>query len=190
MSLRTAARPFAEAAFMVAQKQQQLELWGLGLQALAVASQEEAMRQLLNNPASLRSEQIAALEELVVAALASMGQQQSVIADFSPIFANFIRQIAEDRSFKLLPDVSELFEEQACAASAVEVCKIKSATELNQDQQKRMQQVLTKHFGREVQCEFSVSPELKAGLIVRVGDWVMDGSMLGRVQRLAAVLLA
>jgi F-type H+-transporting ATPase subunit delta len=49
---------------------------------------------------------------------------------------------------------------------------------------------LSRVFGKEVVPHLSVHPEILGGVVVRVGDAVMDGSVLKRLGTLKAALVS
>ena len=67
---------------------------------------------------------------------------------------------------------------------------IRSAAPLADDQQERLRQELRDKFGREPILALGVDPDLLGGLVVRVDDWVYDGSVKARLQRIQNQLLA
>jgi F-type H+-transporting ATPase subunit delta len=67
--------------------------------------------------------------------------------------------------------------------------EVRSATPLADDQQERLRQELRAKFGREPILTARVDPDLLGGLVVRVDDWVYDGSVRARLERLRNQLI-
>lgn len=65
---------------------------------------------------------------------------------------------------------------------------VESATELDSGTRQQLQQSLDTKYGRPIQLEFSVKPELLGGIRVRVGSDVWDGSVKARLENLQAAL--
>ncbi len=57
-------------------------------------------------------------------------------------------------------------------------------------QQQRLAAALVKRLGREVRIQVSIDPALIGGAIIRAGDTVIDGSLRGRLNKLAGALLS
>lgn len=190
MSNLTAARPFAESAFAVAKTTDQLSSWSVGLDALAIAYSDANMQRVLNNPSFDRDQQVNWLIDLAQQALAASGDSQSGSDPFGSMFSNFVREIALDRSFSLLPSIARLFQEYLAKEQNIKHCTINSASELSADAQQRLADALTNRFAQQVSCEFKVDPTLQAGVLIQSGDWVVDGTMLARINKLSERLLA
>jgi F-type H+-transporting ATPase subunit delta len=63
--------------------------------------------------------------------------------------------------------------------------KIESATELDSASRERVVAGLAEKYGSDLSFEYKVTPELLGGLKIRVGNDVFDGSVKGRLARLA-----
>lgn len=64
------------------------------------------------------------------------------------------------------------------------VAKVRSASALSAEQSDRLAATLTRTYGKPVTVHVEVDPELLSGLVVRVGDEVIDGSAAGRLAAL------
>ena len=58
------------------------------------------------------------------------------------------------------------------------IARVTSAVALNADQQERLREALGREFGRDVRLQVVVDPELIGGVTVRVGDELIDDSVL------------
>ncbi len=69
------------------------------------------------------------------------------------------------------------------AAAALEegVATVTTARELSQDEQQRLAAALGQQYGKDVQLHVVVDPELIGGLRVEIGDDVIDGTVLSRL---------
>jgi F-type H+-transporting ATPase subunit delta len=68
--------------------------------------------------------------------------------------------------------------------------QVTSAAPIDESQQQRLAAALIKRLGREVRLQVSIDPDLIGGAIVRAGDTVIDGSLRGRLNKLASGLLS
>jgi F-type H+-transporting ATPase subunit delta len=66
---------------------------------------------------------------------------------------------------------------------------VTAAQPLAHDQQERLQQELRAKFNREPILSVRVDPKLLGGLVVRVDDWVYDGSVRARLERIRNQLI-
>ena len=69
------------------------------------------------------------------------------------------------------------------AAAALEegVATVTTARELSQDEQQRLATALGQQYGKEVQLHVVVDPSLIGGLRVEIGDDVIDGTVISRL---------
>lgn len=172
---RSLARPYAEAVFRLAVERGTLQKWSEMLAIAAAVAGDERVRAAVNDPLRTR-EQIAELF------LDICGRWLDAEA------ANFVRVLAENRRLTLLPEIAALFEERRAEAEGRLQAKVVSAFPLTKEQEQAVARALERRLGRRVVLESAVDPKLLGGIVVRIGDLVIDGSVRGRVERLAAQL--
>jgi F-type H+-transporting ATPase subunit delta len=173
--LSTLARPYAKAAFEHANQTGTLEHWAEMLNLLSALTQSQNIAALLQSPAETPRGKAGKLAEICADKLSQDGQ-------------NFIHILADNRRLSLLPEIGAQFNAlKAEQEKAVEVA-ITSARELSDDQQARLVSALSERLKREVSVEVSIDPALLGGLVVRAGDTVIDGSLRGRLSKLAEVI--
>ena len=171
----TIARPYAKAAFEYARDAKALAEWSQGLKAAAEIVADPRVAAPTKSPQWTPAD-LASLVTDVAGAKLDAGMQ------------NFVRVLAENHRLLLLPQISAHYEElRAAVENTVEV-EVVSAVALDSTQQEKLKQALSKRLKRQVHMRTSVDPTLLGGAVVRAGDLVIDGSMKGRLQRLATEL--
>lgn len=75
----------------------------------------------------------------------------------------------------------EEFLQLAAAALSESVATVHTARELSADEQTRLTAALAKQYGQEIQLHVVVDPELIGGLRVEIGDDVIDGTVVSRL---------
>lgn len=173
--LSTLARPYAKAAFSYAQQASDLDRWSAALATAAAVSQSEKVRELLDNPQLTSDERADKFLSVCSDDLSDSGK-------------NFIRLLAENHRLTLLPEISALFEELKARAEATLDVDVISARPLSDAQAQQLTQSLTVKFEREVHLHSSVDESLLGGAIVRAGDTVIDGTVRGRLAKLAEAM--
>ncbi|HJP79494.1 MAG TPA: F0F1 ATP synthase subunit delta [Pseudonocardiaceae bacterium] len=73
--------------------------------------------------------------------------------------------------------------ELAAARRNRSVAHITAAAPLSEAQEQRLTRVLAEIFGREMSVQVELDPELLGGLVIRVGDEVIDGSIVARLNK-------
>lgn len=173
--LTTLARPYAKAAFEYAQAHQQLADWSAALGVLAAVSQDDTVRQLLKEPQLTSSAKAQSLIDVCGDKLNAPAQ-------------NFVRTVAENKRLELLPTIAEMYEQlKAEQEKSVEV-EVTSAFTLSKEQQDKLAKALSARLSREVRLHASEDASLIGGVIIRAGDLVIDGSVRGKLAKLAEAL--
>ena len=173
--LTTLARPYAKAAFEYAQAHQQLANWSAMLGLAAAVSQDDTMQRVLKAPRLTSKDKATTFVEVC-------GDK------FDGSVSNFIHILAENDRLALLPHVSELFELlKAEQEKSIDV-DVTSAFALNDEQQDKLAKVLSARLGREVRLHAAEDAALIGGVIIRAGDLVIDGSVRGKIAKLAEAL--
>jgi F-type H+-transporting ATPase subunit delta len=71
----------------------------------------------------------------------------------------------------------------AAARRERSVARVVSAVELTGEQQQRLTAGLSRLYGRPISIRTAVEPKVQGGLVVRVGDELIDGSVAARLAR-------
>ena len=173
--LSTLARPYAKAAFEYAREHSALAVWSEQLTTAAAVAADEGMAAVLNNPSLTDEQQAQTMAEVCGDAL---GVETT----------NFISILAANKRLALLPEISSQFELfKANQEKSVDV-EVVSAFDLGDATTEKLADVLGKKLEREVKVSTATDKELLGGVLIRAGDLVIDGSVRGRLNKLAEAL--
>ena len=173
--LTTLARPYAKAAFEHAQAHQQLANWSAMLGLAAAVSQDDTMQRVLKAPRLTSAEKATTFNEVC-------GDK------FDAQARNFLSIVSENNRMELLPEIADMFElYKAEQEKSVDV-DVTSAFALNDEQQDKLAKVLSARLGREVRLHAAEDASLIGGVVIRAGDLVIDGSVRGKLAKLAEAL--
>jgi F-type H+-transporting ATPase subunit delta len=103
---------------------------------------------------------------------------------------NLIKVLAVNRRLQALPDISILFYQFKSDFEKEIDVDITSAVKLNKKQQTDISKSLEVRLARKVKLNCSVDPELIAGVLIKAGDTVIDGSLRNKLNRLSDALQA
>jgi F-type H+-transporting ATPase subunit delta len=173
--LVTVARPYAEAAFKAALEQNQLRETAESLALAAAIGGDEAMRSALTDP-RVGAEQ----KRQLFFAVGGDG--------LGPLTRNVVSLLIDNHREALLPAIAELFEAFAREHERVVHASITSARPLDDAQRAEILSALEKQYGRKVEAELHVDPELLGGARVQVGDQVIHASVRDALAHMAAAL--
>jgi F-type H+-transporting ATPase subunit delta len=175
--LTTIARPYAEAVARMAAECNAWGRWSAMLAALKAVCADHQVAALAVNPA-VSTEQVA---EVILAVCGDKLDAQG---------ANLTRLLTENKRLATLPEIARLFEELKAVQEGVLEAHVTSAFTLTGEQLAGLVARLEQKFGRKVTATQSVDASLIGGVIIAVGDEVMDASVRGKLADMAATLQA
>jgi F-type H+-transporting ATPase subunit delta len=173
--LSTLARPYAKAAFNAALDSSQLDHWSAQLATLAAISQHETVERLIVNPELSAADKSITLKQLIGEPLNAGG-------------SNLVDVLAENRRLGLLAEISEQFEVLKAEQEKTADVLVTSAFSLSDSQQKMLVEKMTAKLSREVQVTVEIDESLLGGVVIRSGDMVIDGSVRGKLAKLAEAM--
>ncbi|WP_225086335.1 F0F1 ATP synthase subunit delta [Pectobacterium colocasium] len=170
----TVARPYAKAAFDFAVENQALDRWQNMLAFSAEVARNEQIAELLSGAV--------APIELAKTFIAVCGDQLDEAGQ------NLIRVMAENGRLPVLPEVLEQFIQLRAALESTVDVDVISASTLSEQQLSKIAAAMEKRLSRKVKLNCKIDKSVMAGVVIRAGDMVIDGSIRGRLERLADVL--
>jgi len=173
----TVARPYAEAAFRLADAGGALAKWSEMLGALALVAQDERVQRAVADP-NLSDAQVAGLFIAILSGKLN-GEAE-----------NLLRVLAENKRIELLPEIRTQFEALKNEREGVVEAEVHSAFELTQAQVADLVQRLEKKTGRKVRAQVRIDKDLIGGVKLVLGDKVIDGSARAQLGALRAALKA
>ena len=173
--LSTLARPYAKAAFEYALEKGDLSEWSGQLATAAAVTAQEGMAAVLNNPSLTDTEQAGLLNDVCGDATGAAVK-------------NFVSILSANKRLGLLPEISSQFElYKANQEKSVDV-EVISAFDLAEETVDRLAGALGEKLEREVKVSSSTDRDLLGGVLIRAGDLVIDGSVRGRLNKLAEAM--
>lgn len=173
--LSTLARPYAEAVFRMAQGENDLAGWSSRVATLAAIASDAQMARLIADPA-VSTDRVAAL--IVDVAGAGLGERGG----------NFVKVLADNDRLPLLPEICAQYETLKANAEGTLEATITSAQPLSQAQIDDLVAGLKAKFNRAVNVQVAVDESLIGGAVIAIGDQVIDGSVKGRLEKMAFAL--
>jgi F-type H+-transporting ATPase subunit delta len=173
----TVARPYAEAAFKLADAAGALGKWSEMLAELALVAQDERVRAAIADPKRSDAQVAGIFIAILSGKLSAEGE-------------NFVRVLAENGRLELLPLIHEQFEALKNEREGVVEAQVQSAFELTKAQVADLVQRLEKKTGRKVRTEVRINKDLIGGVRVILGDKVIDGSARAQLAALETALKA
>jgi len=98
---------------------------------------------------------------------------------------NFVEVLAENKRISLLPEIVGLFEQfKSNREKSVDV-NVTTVFELDNDVQQKLSTSLSRKLDRDVNLQTTIDTTLLGGVVIRAADIVIDGSIRGRLAKLA-----
>lgn len=107
-----------------------------------------------------------------------------VPANTAPEVQNFLSLLASKNEVHLLPQVIAEFDRYAQRGAVRPLAKVTSAVALTDAENRALEEKMRPHFGPETDFEYVIDESILGGVIVRVGDKVIDGSVAGKLAAL------
>lgn len=170
MIREVAAKRYAEAAYLIAREDGKEDAWREGLQALSA---------LFGDPQAQ-----AMFEDTRVPAADKLQLVEKALEGVDPLVVNLARLLLRRNRTALGPQVAEAFEELLDAAKGVSHATVTSAVELSSDDLQSVEKRLKELTGGNVVVETAVDESILGGLVVRIGDRLIDGSTKSKLQAL------
>jgi F-type H+-transporting ATPase subunit delta len=174
--LTTVARPYAKAAFDFAVEKQTVAQWQEMLVFAGAVAQDASIKQVLKGAYSASK-----LAEIFIGVCGEQIDENG---------QNLIRVLAENKRLSALPDVATLFNQYKAEFDKEIEVDVTSAIKLTKAQQTSISAALEKRLSRKVNLICNVDKTIVAGLIIKAGDTVIDGSIQTKLNRLADALQA
>ncbi len=170
----TIARPYAKAAFDFAVEQKAVDSWLEMLVFAAEVSKDSTLQQVIHS--SIAPDQLAQLFIQIC------GEQLNEYGH------NLIKVMAENGRLSVLPDVLVEFTALKAELDKEVEAVITSAAALSDAEKTKIQKSLENRYQRKVRLTCQLDPSLMAGLVIKIGDDIIDASVRSKLNRLAEAL--
>lgn len=174
--LTTIARPYTKAVFNIALAEQNFATWAILLNQAAVVIQDQDFNRFMHDPRVSAEQTFSVLKDIL----------QAIELDQKQI--NFLHLLASKHRLAALPDISLLFAEYVALYQRTIEVEVTSIYEINHDIQQKLSKALEIRLERKVLLQCSIDSTLIGGMVIRAGDFVIDGSLRSKLQRLYEVV--
>jgi F-type H+-transporting ATPase subunit delta len=168
----TIARNYAEALLALARKANDPHGWGQMLRQVADAvEQDTSLRLFLESPRVSASQKNEVLRK--------------AFQDRTPrLFVRFLQQLVHNRRQMLIPEVAAEYFSLLDEAEGRVHAQVTVARSTDDAQRDTIARELSRVLGKQVVPHMTVNPAILGGVVVKVGDRVMDGSVRRRLASL------
>lgn len=178
MRSATIARNYAETLLELARRAGDLRGWGQAIDDVSDAMQNERTLRLF-----LESPRVSASQKNRILGRAFEGQ-------LPPLFIRYLQALVKHRRQMLLPDIAREYHDLVDQVEGRLHANVTVVADPADREKRTIAKELSRAYGKEVVPHFSVNPAILGGVVVRVGDTVLDGSVRRRLATLRTRMLA
>jgi F-type H+-transporting ATPase subunit delta len=109
---------------------------------------------------------------------------EKTVSGAEPEFINFLELLAEKHRMPAIFRIRGRFEELVAEEMKQLEVNVTSAIELDENVVKQVGKEIEDQTGRKVELSSSVDPDILGGLVLRVGNMVLDASLRNRLERM------
>lgn len=176
----TLARPYCRAIFDLAKEQDQLDYWSDVLELYSMVASDIAVIEFVGSPEVSREQAGKLFIEIC--------ENGKDFPKLSQETKNLILLLAENERLLALPAIKTGFEQYKQEVEGVVEVQVTTARKLTGKQEKALITQLQKKLGKEVTLTSEIDKTLIAGVVVRAGDLVIDGTARGRLDKMMSLL--
>jgi F-type H+-transporting ATPase subunit delta len=173
----SAATRYAQAVFSLGKERGTLDVWQSDLTDLATITGDSRVSSYLSNPSITADTKLATLEA-------------SLPSTVQPELRNLAKLLVVRNRTNLIPQIREIFEDQVRTERGITVAQVTTAEPLTADEEALVREKLTAMTGNTIEITSTVDPDLIGGIVVRIGDQVIDGSVRNKLERMRTRLVA
>jgi F-type H+-transporting ATPase subunit delta len=165
-------RNYAEALLTLARKDREQEEWGAFLDAISVGMREdETLKTFLESPKLSAARKVEILEK-------------AMRRRVPKLFMKFLETVIMKRRQMLIPEIASAYRQLIDDSEDRVHVNVTVAREMAGPEKDALARQLGRLFGKRVVPHMFLNPAILGGVIVKVGDTVMDGSVRRRLASL------
>jgi F-type H+-transporting ATPase subunit delta len=170
------ARRYAAAMFDLGSKQNQLDRTLDDVQEIARLFSKHTLAFLLREPKIPAQRKETVLRE-------------ALSARVLPVSLNLALLVVQRGLVDLMPNIAHELQQMVFDYKNQAVAEVTTAAPMDEQQQTLVKQALEQRTGKTILLQTKVNPDILGGVVARVGDQVIDGSVQQRLQVLKRQLL-
>lgn len=171
----TIARPYATAVFRLAKAKKALAKWSEELALIAAVTENAQVKNLIDDPKLPSNE----LERVLLSIFEGKLSDAAI---------NLVKLLVENNRLTIVADIVAAYEELKAEDEGTLEAEITAAAKPTDAQIKALVKQLEAKFGKKVEAQVSLDPELIGGIKIVVGDTVIDASVRAQLQSLEYTL--
>ena len=170
MAKRVSGKRYAEAILQLAVEQDRVDQWGTDLDSLSQVLLDEEFSSFLTHAQVPLPEKNRSIE--------------AVFPDIDPLVRNLVALLISRGSIKLIRDVHLSYSQLVDEYRGRQRVEVTSAVPLDAAEVERISRFVSELIQKEVVVSTEVDETILGGVIIQVGDQLLDGSVRSRLEAL------
>ena len=170
MAKAVSAKRHAQAVFQIALEKNELDRWRADLENIADALKEPSFVALLENPKVHFDQKATVLKQ--------------VFTDISPLAMNLINFLVVKNRLKIFDSLVDEYMRMVDEHYGKERAEVVTAIPLDGEAMDRLQKKLAAVTQKDIVIKAEVDPEIRGGLVAKIGDKLIDGSVRTKLKDL------
>lgn len=179
----TLARPYARAVFAEAKAKGQLHAWSEVMGALSQIVQDQLAAQWMLDPRLSPSQ----LESMLCEWVEHLANK--AVMKLGDALGHFIALLVKKKRLAVLPPIAFLYHQLVLEEEHMTEAELIAAFPVSEDHRCSIEAALGKRFNSKIQLKVSKDESLIGGALIRAGNWVLDGSIKGKLAKLTESLM-
>lgn len=160
------ARRYAKALLLIGKENGQAEIYREELAGVAgLIAAEKNLEQAINNPLY----DVQQRKQVLLAVIDKLS--------VSEVMRAFLLLLFDKGRFGFLEQINAFYQKLADELKGIAQATLVSATELSADAVEKIRATLSKKTGKDIMLDVQQDPELIGGIVTKIGDLVLDGSI-------------
>ncbi len=166
----TVARRYAQAVFEIARDSGDFEAWERDLGILNAVMTDPVTRSYLESPKTAFATKRALLDQ--------------ALAGASPEVMRLTGMLLERRRLSSVPEIFQQYQALLLKEKGIVIADVTTAVPLDAAAETMIQKQLSALLGKNVEIHAQVDPAIIGGMVARIGDNLIDGSVSNQLRRL------
>ncbi len=170
MPRKAHARRYAQAVFEIALERKELEQWQSDLEKITALMADPAIEAVMENPKLVFGDKVKLIAERL----------QKV----SPLALNLVRLLVARGLLNMIDEITGEYKRLMDSYYGIEQAEVTTAIPLNDEDKLKVAKYLGDVVGKKVVLKSSVDPGLVGGIVARIRDKLLDGSVRSKLAAL------
>jgi F-type H+-transporting ATPase subunit delta len=171
-----AGKRYAQAVFGLARESGRFDQWQAELGRLNELVSDPQASVFLGSPNIAETKKIELLD--------------AILAQSQPEARNLAHLLLQRHRLEIVPEIYQIFQDEVLAERGIAVADVTTAEALDEQGQAIVKERLKKLIGKDIELRMSTDPAMIGGIVARVGDQLIDGSVVSQLRRLRNRLAA